>query len=160
MDVGVERAEIHALGGVDKGERTQVVAGDRDEQDRDQQPRDVQLDTARHVDAEDVPHDRPGAIDAEAVEDRTEGVDGKRADRRDDERAEQPVEDELIHRQLEDVEAEVAVELRILDAEVLRVAEEQHVTPLAGGARSEHEGDDARKDEHGAKGDALNRRCL
>ena len=53
---------------------------------------DVQLDAARHIDAEDVARDRPRRIDAEAVEHGAEGVDAERADERDDERAEQPVE--------------------------------------------------------------------
>ena len=55
-------------------------------------------------------------------------------DQDDDQRGEQPVEEEREERQPEDVEADVLVELRVLDPERLRVGEEDPLLPLAGDA--------------------------
>ena len=63
--------------------------------------------------------------------------------------------DERIDRQFEHVETEIFVELRVLPPEVLCVAEEQDVVPVAGRVRSENHGNECGDDEHSEQCDAL-----
>ena len=86
------------------------------------------------------PHPRDAALGQDPP---VEVVEDDRDDQRDDQDGQRPVDHEVHERQLEDVEADVLVELRILDPEVAAVAEEDPVLPFADRAR----GGDQRHDE-------------
>ena len=62
-------------------------------------------------------------------------------DRHDDERPEHPADQELYERQLEDIEADVLVELRVFDAEVHAVEEQHGLLPLPAGAAAHNQGE-------------------
>ena len=66
-------------------------------------------------------------------------------DERDDQDRQRPVDDEVHERELEDVEADVLVELGVLNPEVAAVAEEDPVLPLADRARRRDERHDQRQ---------------
>jgi len=72
----------------------------------------------------------------------------------DHEPGEEPLEHELDERELEDVEADVLVELRILDAEVDAVREEDPLTPLRRHADPRDEREEDRDPDADATGEA------
>ena len=72
-------------------------------------------------------HPLERALEADAA---VEVVRDGRHEQDDDEAGEEPVGDEAQERQLEDVEADVLVELRVLDPEVDPVREEHPLLPL------------------------------
>ena len=75
----------------------------------------------------------------------------RRDDRDDDQRSERPGDRRAEERQFEQVEADVAVELRVFDPHRLGVAEQDPVVPLAHHRRTGHQGEhraDDRSAEH------------
>jgi hypothetical protein len=92
-------------------------------------------------------HPVADALQAHPAED---VVDGERAQHRQHDDGEADAEQVAPQRIVEDVEPEVHVELRVLDAELLRVLEEHPVLPPALGGEPGEEADD--QGEHGDPG--------
>ena len=111
FDVGVARALDHAAGREVELEATEVVLRGLHQRHHREDHREVRLHLRRD------PLERALEPDpaVEVVRDRGD-------DEHDHQAGEQPVDDELEERQLEDVEADVLVELRVLDAEALASA--------------------------------------
>ena len=101
----------------------------------------MELDRPGHVEPQQLASDGARAIDTEAVQEGARDVDGGDAGDGDDDSGGEPVDDELVHGQFEDVEAEVVVELRVIDAERLRVLKQQDAVPVAGSAGAKGDGD-------------------
>ena len=125
VDVGVAGAAVdRAPGREHQLEALEVVAGRLQQGQHRQQHRQMGLDLRRHLLQRRLEPDA-------AVEVVGDGGD----DQDDDQRREEPVDDELGERQLEDVEADVAVELRVPAQEGDLVAEQQPRLPLPGDTR-------------------------
>ena len=134
VDVGVAGAVDVAVRRVDHRPALEDVAHRLVQRDEREQHRDVGLDRWPH----------PGQP-ALGLDPAVEVVEHQRDHQRHDEDGERPVDAEDQERQLEDVEADVLVELRVRDPEVAAVAEQDPVVPLADRPRRaderEHEGD-------------------
>ena len=141
VHVGVPGAVDIAVVRVHQTPPLQDVAGRLGQRDERQEHREVGLDRRAH--AGDAPLGQDPAV--EVVED-----DGD--DERDDQDGQRPVDDEVHERELEDVEADVLVELRILDPEVAAMAKEDPVLPFADRARGRDERHDERQGDVEASG--------
>ena len=133
MHIGVARAVDVAVVRVHQPPALEDVARRLGQCDQRQQHREMGLDGRPY------PRDSPLGQDpaVEVVEDR-------RHDERHDQDGQRPVDDEVQEGQLEDVEADVLAELRVLDPEIAAVAEEDPVLPFAdrarGGDERHHDG--------------------
>ena len=134
MHVGVPGAVDVAVLRVDERPALQDVAHRLVERDQGEQHRDVRLHRRSH------PGQAPLGLDppVEVVEHDGDG-------QRHDEDGQRPVDDEGQEGQLEDVEADVLVELGVRDIEVAAVAEQDPVVPLADRPRRADEGQDERQ---------------
>ena len=135
VDVGVGGAVDHAPGREVELVALEPVVGGLDQGEQSEQDRQVGLDLRRDPLGRRALHPDAAA----------EVVRGGGDDQHDDQRHEQPVHREGQERELEDVEPDVDPELRVLDAEVDPVAEQDPGLPLGGDARAgddrEHHGD-------------------
>ena len=140
VDVGVGGAVDHAAGGGRELVLLEPVAGRLEQRQEGEQHRQVQLHLRRDPPALGLQPDP-------AVQ-----VVGDRGDDQHDHRGgEQPVDDERQERQLEDVEADVDMELRVLDVEGHVVPEQQPLLPLARRARArDHSKEQRDRDAHQA----------
>ncbi len=120
LHVGEERAVHGAPGRQRELVALEPVVGDLDQSEQGEEDRDVGL----HLGGDP----RPGVLHADPT---IEVVGHGRDDEDDRQGGEQPGDHEGQERQLEDVEADVGVELRVLDAEVHPVGEQEPVVPLA-----------------------------
>ncbi len=118
---------------------TEVVLGRLDQRHHGDDHREVRLHLGRHALQRALEPDPA----VEVVRDRGD-------QQHDHEPGEEPLEHELDERELEDVEADVLVELRILDAEVDAVREKDPLAPLRGHADAR----DQREEDRDADPDA------
>ena len=138
MDVGVARAFDHSACREVELEATEIVLRGLDQGHRRENEREVCL------------HLRGDALERGLEADPAVEVVRERGDEQhDDEPAEEPLGDELQERQLEDVEADVFVELRILDVERDVVDEQHPLLPL----RRHADAEDEREEERDADAD-------
>ena len=131
VHVRVPGAVDVAVLGVDQRPALQDVARRLVEGDQGQQHRDVRLDGRAH----------PGQA-ALGLDPAVEVVEHHRDGQRHDQDGQRPVHDEDQERELEDVEADVLVELGVGDAEVAAVAEQDPVVPLPDRPRRPDQGQD------------------
>ena len=134
LDIGEQGAVHRAPGGQRELVALQPVVGHLDQGQEGQQDREVGLDLGRHP--------GPGVLHPDAAVE-VVGHGGDQQD--DDQRGEQPGDHERQEGQLEDVEADVGVELRVLHTEVDAVDEQQPLVPLAGDTGP---GDDGEQEGH------------
>ncbi len=134
MHVGVARPVDVAVLRVDERPALEDVADRLVERDQGQQDRDVRLHGRSHPGQPTLGLDPP-----------VEVVEHHRDRQGHDQDGQRPVHDEGHERQVEDVEADVLVELGVRHVEAPAVAEEDPVVPLSDGPRSpdqrQHEGE-------------------
>ena len=148
LHVGVGGAVDHAPVREREAEPREVVLHGLGERHQREDHRDVHLHLRRD------PLERRLQADAavEVVEHRGDDQDHEQ-------RRERPSRDELEERQLEHVEADVAVELRVLDPELRRMREEDPVAPLGRDAARHHDREEGRDREADATRRTARRRC-
>ena len=126
--VGVGRAEDEAAGVDGQLEAGQPVTPDEHGHDGGDQQGEVEAGGER-------------GAGLSAVEQQADAVHGGGGEHRHDAEADGPAFDELERFEVEDVEADVAPELRVVDAEGLGVEEEQDLIPASGGDGAEDDGE-------------------
>ena len=148
LHVGVGGAVDHAAVREREPEAGEVVLHGLGERHQREDHRDVHLHLRRD------PLER--RLEADAA---VEVVEHRGDDQDHEQRRERPARDELEERQLEHVEADVAVELRVLDAEVGGVREQDPVAPLRRDAARHHDREERGDREADAARRRARRRC-
>ena len=144
VDVGVGRAGHDAESRGREVEGGEQRPGGDHEQDQADEHRDVDAHAARY-------------LQLEALQRVRQRVDRARAERGDDEQREDPALEEVEGRQVEHVERHVAVERRVVHAEVDGVPPGEDRLPRSRGDRAEDDREEQRHRDHHDRDDAPDR---